>query len=146
MTMNEPHSISPENVPQFRDWIANRGGVAIWRSINLSNPGASWSTPAKTVEGEPTPKPTWQASNQPERIITDPNEIVVVVPREIRRFRVGVQHGDGLSLKVTDGGTRRIRAAVAKFPDAWYEFDYGTQEAIIFVPLKSIPLSEWKDE
>ena len=55
----------------------------------------------------------------------------------------------GLSLKVTDGGTRRIRAAVAKAADnaadhlAWYEFDYQTQEAIIYVHGTSQSLADW---
>ena len=68
------HECSLENARLFADWIANRGGVAVWRSVNLSNPGASWSTPALTVEGEPTPKPTWQAANTPEKIVTRSRE------------------------------------------------------------------------
>jgi hypothetical protein len=54
----------------------------------------------------------------------------------------------GLSIKVTDGGTRRIRAAVAKakeqYGDAWYEFDYGNYEnAVILAPDKSISLKNF---
>ena len=49
-----------------------------------------------------------------------------------------------MSLKVTDGGTRRIRKEVGKAgEDAWYEFDYGTQEAVIFVPGEVVGLLEY---
>jgi hypothetical protein len=44
--MNEKHHISPETAAKALEWIKTRGGLAIWQSVNLSNPGASWSTPA----------------------------------------------------------------------------------------------------
>lgn len=142
----EKHHCSPDNVKTFMEWLTTRGGLALWQSANLSNPGASWTTPVQTISGKPTPKPTWQAYEQPSRIITDPGEVVVDIPKEIKRFRVGVRRAD-FSLKVTDGGTRKIRAAVSKaaeqYGDAWYEFDYSTQEAVIFVPEKSLPLQDY---
>ena len=48
------HTCAPENAPKFLDWIKNRGGVAVWKSINLSNPDASWSTPA-TISSNDVP-------------------------------------------------------------------------------------------
>jgi hypothetical protein len=65
MSKEERHEVSPENAAKFRDWIARRGGVAVWHSINLSNIGASWSTPALREDGTPTPKPTWEADDKP---------------------------------------------------------------------------------
>jgi hypothetical protein len=64
---------------------------------------------------------------------------------EVKRFRVGVRAGSqGLSLKVTDGGTRRIRSAVKRAGEgAYYKFDYSTQEAVIFKPGTQIPLLEF---
>lgn len=135
---------SIEHAAQYRDWIANRGGLLVWQSINLSNPGASWTTPAIT-DGAPTGKPTWQADNTPARHIQSEDEVVVVQPREVKRFRVGVRRGDqGLAFKVTDGGSRRIRREVAKAGEgAWHEFDYSTQEAVILVADNPVPLSRW---
>lgn len=86
--MEYEHECDIGNAPKFAEWIRTRGGVAVWRSVNLSNPGASWSTPA-CVEGEPHtrfPKPTWQAANEPEKIVTDAARIKVIVPREVKRF------------------------------------------------------------
>lgn len=132
-----------ENAPLFLDWIQNRGGLAVWRSLDLSNPGASWTTPALTKDGQPMTKPTWQVGNNPEEIVTDAAAVVIDIPKEVSRFRVAVKM-QNMNLRVSDGGTRKIKAAVAKAGEnAWYEFDYANQEAVIFVPEKSIKLSEW---
>lgn len=146
--MPEIHKIKPEHAARMWDWLQSRGGIAIWRSINLSNPGASWSSPALT-DGKPTPKPTWQCANEPERIITDPAEVHVTVPREVKRFRIALRVGSqGLMVKLTDGSSNRVREAVARAEEkykteAWYEFDYEMQEAVIYVEANSIPLAEW---
>jgi len=147
----EKHTCKIENAEKVYRWIKERGGVAVWKSINLSNPSASWSTPAKTDTGEDYPKPTWQAENKPNRIITDANEIEVLVPREIKRLHVAVRLGSqGLALKLTDGSTRRVEKAVEgaeqKYGHAWYEFDYETQDAVICVSDRSISLAEYAKE
>lgn len=139
------HDCQVENAPKMLDWIRTRGGVAVWTSLDLSDPGFSMSTPALTTEGQPYAKPHWKLANAPAQVITDPAQIRVITAKEVKRFHVGVRMGaQGLKLKVTDGGTRRIRAAVAKAgDDAWYEFDYGTQEAVIYVPGDAVLLSDW---
>ncbi|KPK66804.1 MAG: hypothetical protein AMS21_01225 [Gemmatimonas sp. SG8_38_2] len=146
--MGERLQCSVQNAPKFLEWIRGRGGVAVWRSINLSNPGASWSTPAMT-DGKPTCKPTWQAGSEPERVITDANEIDVVEAREVKRFHVAVRRSDnGLMLKVTDGGSRRIRRECEKAGEgSWYEFDYGDyNNAVIYVPGDTVTLAKWASE
>jgi len=143
--MTDKHECAPENATKMLQWIKTRGGVAIWRSVNLSNLGASWSTPALTPEGQPYPKPTWQADSKPERIITDATEIEVVTRKEVRRFHVGVRQA-GLAFKLTDASSRRLRDAVAKAgKDASHAFDYEAQDAIVTVPDKRVLLSEWID-
>ena len=133
---------TPENATKFLDWLKGRGGIAIWKSANLSNPGASWSTPALQENGGPTTKPTWEASGTPE-IITDVAEVIVLTFKEVKRFRVGVKQ-KGMGLRVTAAGTRRINAACAKAgADAFYDFDYSTQEAVIKVPDLRISLVEF---
>lgn len=142
--MAEPHICEPANAAQFKTWIASRGGIAIWNSLDLRCPGQSWSTPALCEDGTPKTKPHWAAGNAPDRIITDPAEVLVVVPREVKRFHVAVNM-HGMMLRTTDGATRKVRAAVAKAGEgAWHEFDYGTQEAVILVPDKQVPLDQWE--
>lgn len=145
--VSEKHRVIAPNAPKFWEWLQNRGGVAVWRSINLSNPGASWSTPALKTDGTPSEKPSWQASNTPERIITDAADVVVDVPKLVKRFHVAVRMGDqGMSLKLTDGASRRVRREVEKAGDeAWHEFDYDTQDALIYAPDKTVPLAEYME-
>ena len=130
----DKHQTSPDNADRFREWFKTRGGIAVWPSINLSNPGASWTTPALNRDGTPTKKPTWQASNTP-RIITDPSEVEVLRPKEVKRFHVGLRRSNGPIVKITDAATKRVRREVEKAgPGAWYEFDYWAQDAVILVP------------
>jgi hypothetical protein len=119
-------------------FLAIPPGIQVWNSINLSNPGAQWIT------GMGPGKPTWQVGNEPDYVIRDPWKVGVQGEEEVRRFRVGVRpSSNGLSIKVTDGGTRRIRAALAKYEGSRYEFDYETQEAIILAPIgEPFPLGE----
>ena len=144
----EKHVCMPHDAELLLKWIKTRGGLALWRSVNLSNPGKTWTTPVKAPDGSPMPKQSWEMANEPYRIITDPAEVEVHVPKEVKRFHVGVRMGSqGFTIKVTDGGTRRIRREVAKakekYGDAWYEFDYVTQDAVIMVPDVKIPLEEF---
>ena len=147
--MTEPFVVDQDDAGRIADWLENRGGIFIWESVNLSNPGASWTSPARTEAGDPVTKPNWQCANEPARHITDPAEVVVVTAVEVKRFHVAVRTGDqGFSLKVTDGGTRRIEAAVAKAKEesgkpAWYAFDYGDHDnAVILVEGDRVPLTE----
>jgi hypothetical protein len=143
------HVIDHNNADRILDWMRTRGGILIWKSINLSNPALSWTTPALTEEGEPYSKPNWQSASSPDRHITDPSEVDVTTAVEVKRFHVGVRIGSqGLMAKVTDGGSRRIRAEVEKAEEkygkpAWHEFDYGDHNnAVIFVEGERMSLSE----
>jgi hypothetical protein len=141
------YTCSASNALKIWRWLTKRGGIAVWRSVNLSNPGASWTTPAFEADGvTPYTKPTWQADNKPERIITDPALVMVQTDREVRRFRVGVRvGGSGMQVEVTDAGSRKIRAAVAKAGvGSYHQFGYTTQEAVIMTPSeKPMMIKDW---
>lgn len=142
------HECSEENARLFMMWIRGRGGVAIWESVNLSNPGASWSTPALSKEGKPTTKPTWEAANEPAKIVTDPAKIKVAVPKEVQRFRVAARaSARGFSTKLTAGDKRRIQKALTKHGEgAFFRFSYGTLDAVIYVPDAEVPLDVYAKE
>jgi hypothetical protein len=119
------------------EWLQTRGGIAVWRSLDLSDPGQTWTTPKLSADGTPAPPPhPWKAEKAPSRIITDPTEVIVDVPREVRRFRVAIRLGSqGFSYKLTDASSRKLRSACEKAGEnSWYTFDYDTQEAIIWAP------------
>lgn len=138
----EKHQITSRDVPLIVDWLKHRGGVLVWKSINLSNPGASWTTPALQADGAPAVRPSWEAANEPARHITDPAEIEVIALREVKRFRVALRRGSqGLSIKLTDASSARLRRELEKAGDqATYQFDYCSQEAVISVPGEIHPL------
>ena len=136
--------VSEQNALLFASWISQRGGLLVWSSADLSNPQWSCITPAHLANGDETPSPHWKAAPGPRKI-EDASEVAVITPKEVKRFRVAVRPGkQGLALKVSDGGTRRIKAAVAKAGEgAWYEFDRWSQEAVILAPESETPLPEW---
>lgn len=104
----------------------------------------TWTTPAQTDVGEPTPKPDW-AAGEVIRHITDPNEVVVLNPRVVKSFHVAVRQS-GCGLKLTEAASRRVelerKKATAKHgADAWVEFDYfDFNNAKILVSDGSTPL------
>ena len=138
------HLVEEKNAARVVEWCASRGGVAVWRSINMSNLRASWSTPALTPEGQPTAKPSWEADSKPE-VIHQAGDIGVVCYTEVKRFHVAIRRGSqGLSFKLTDASARKLNAALDKVGErSTYRFDYDTQEAIILTPGVEIGLSEW---
>lgn len=137
--------IRESDASQIAIWLRDRGGIALWESVDLSDPGFRLTTPRLSADGTPTPKPHWKVGSQPVRIILSPAEITVAVDEVVKRFHVGVRMGsNGFALKVTEGGTRRIRRAVAKAGEgAYHAFDYFTQEAIILRPKSVTPLLDW---
>lgn len=142
---------SPEDAPKFWKWVHKRGGIAKWRSLDLSNPGKTWSTPVRDAEGNEITKPTWQTDSKPSDICTDPGQISVVTDKEVKRFRVAIRMGSqGLMIKLTDASSRKVRAMRDKLseqhPGASYHFDYETQEAVFTIPDKIITLNEWAQQ
>jgi hypothetical protein len=140
------HQVTAENAAMFKDWLIARGGLAVWESQDFSRGGQSWTTPLNQADGTPTPRPHWSCREAPDRVVTDVAEVEVCVDKEVRRFRVAVRMGSqGMSLKLTDAATRKVREAVAKAgKGAYHRFDYETQEAVIFAPEKVVPLTEWE--
>jgi len=134
------HQVDEAHAMMIADWIKNRGGVAIFRSISLSNPNASWSVPALT-DGLPTPKPNWQSANEPERIILSSDEIDVVKYTEVQRFHIKIIPGGSMNLVLSDGSSRRVRKAIAKVDGGTYTFD--GDDAVIWKPAGILRLTEW---
>lgn len=140
------HQCTAENAAKMKEWLATRGGLAIWGCLDLARAGQTWTTPVNGPDGQPVSKPHWSASTEPIRIITDAADVEVCVDKEVKRFRVAIRRGaQGFSFKCTDHSSQRIRKEVEKAgKGAYHVFDYDTQEAVIMAPDKVIPLSEWK--
>jgi hypothetical protein len=147
MNMATKLECTQENAPKLAEWIKAGRGLAHWRSLDLSNPGQSWTTPARTLDGKPQPKANWRMANEPDFIVESADDVTVFVDREVKRFHVGIRRsGNGLSFKCTDASSRRIEREVEKAGDgAYHLFDYSFQDAVIMAPEpgKSITLTEW---
>lgn len=140
-----PHYCKLEDAPKFWTWIKTRQGLAIWKSLDLSDPGRTWTTPVLTEDGKPFPKAHWAMERMPCRIITDPKEVLVAHDKEVKRFHVAVRMGaQGLKLKLTDASSKRVRREVEKAgKGAYFEFCYPNQECVIMAPDKTETLEEW---
>jgi len=155
--MLERYTCRIEDAPQIWDWVKNRGGIAVWTSVDLCNPGKSWTTPVLTKEGNISGKPSWQAADAPAQIITNPDEILVSKDKIVARFHVAIRpsrdnFGPLLGfiprrIELTTGSSNRVEKAVRKAGEgAYHVFDYGTQEAVILAPVSTTTLTEWHNQ
>jgi hypothetical protein len=147
--MEYQHEVLEENVAKFAEWIRERGGIAVWRSQDLSDPCFSLSSPFLSKEGKPTTKPHWKVGETPDLVVTDPALIHVITVKEVKRFRVALRRGDqGFKIKLTDASSQKVNAAVERAGEgASYHFDYDTQVVVITAPVdRGMSLEEWMAE
>lgn len=143
----DPHIITAENAPHILEWMRTRGGVAIWRSLDLGNP-ESWTCPVNDEQGNVKGRPLGVTASKPERIITSTDDIVVHTVHEVARFHVAVCMGQqGLKVKLTDASTAGVKKALDKAgPNAFHAFDYDAQDALIMAPDGNIvTLTQWAE-
>jgi len=133
-------TLSESQASRPAEWLAAGRGMAVWGSLNLSEPGRQAFTPGDWS------KPYWWTTNEPIMIVTEPAEVGVVTYTEVKRRHVALRRGaQGLTVKLTDASARWLHKAVEKAgAGAVYQFDYGTQEAVILVPAKTVSLAEWQ--
>jgi hypothetical protein len=132
---------SPENAKLFAEWIETRGGIATWKSANLSNLNQSWSTPFLKADGEKVTKPTWQAFDEASQVTTDINDVIVEIPKEVARVKIALERS-GMKVNLTRASSKRLHDKLASIGDnCWYQFE--DKETIIFVAEKQIPLADY---
>lgn len=133
---------------RFSNWINTRGGIAQWKSIDLSDPGATCVTPAKAEDNSDYPRPHQKYADTPVFVITSPDEVFLTISKEVKRFHVAVRRGaQGFKIKCTAASSRRIEKTLEKLgPEAYYQFDYETQEAVFYLLDSKITLTEWRKQ
>lgn len=99
--------VTTEELPRILDWIANRGGVAVWANLDLRSAGSKTFTPALTTTGEPTTRPGWQFAAEPLEIITDPAGVTAYTEHLWKAFPVSLRRA-GMVMKLTDGAQRKL--------------------------------------
>lgn len=112
-------TIEPQNAdhyPKFALWDAERGGILLWRSCDLSSAGRTWCTPAKTADGADTPKPHYAACDPTLMRLADMTFYKQeLVSTHAIRTRIGSQ---GFSIKVSDTSTSAMNKRVTRLNDA----------------------------
>lgn len=141
--------IEPSAVKQIREWIENRGGVAVWKCVDLGSPriGSETLTPATHKDGTPATSPHWSNGDSPDRIVTDLSQVGVRSWREVSRIKV--RNGPPCFGNIHRADRAKLDAAMAKAGDgATWQADYSSQSygspwftAVISVPSETIPIS-----
>jgi hypothetical protein len=123
-------------------WIEHCGGVAVWESGDLGQPGRSWLTPVSLTDGSPAQRPHWSADTRPQRVIAEPGQVVVVERREAKRLRIAVRPGYGLGFRLTDASSKRLERALAETGEgAIYTFEGS--EAVVLAETSRTLLPAW---
>jgi len=99
--------VSTEELPRILDWIANRGGVAVWLNRDLRSAGSKTFTPACQPDGKPSERPGWQFGPIPVEIITDPAHVTTYTEHLFKVFPVSLRR-HGMVMKLTDGAQRKL--------------------------------------
>lgn len=129
----------PDCRQRFEEWICDRGGVQIWRNVNLSDPDAQPQfTAYKDENGNIYEKPHWSVERG--ELITDIARFRFIQSfHEFRRVRIAIRRGaQGFTLKLTDASTKRVHKSCDKAKglfgrDAVYHFEH--EFAVIEIPL-----------
>lgn len=131
--MAEKIRVSAVDAFKIALWLETRGGVAVWQRINLSNPGSAFC-PVNQENGEPMQKPSWEYADKPERIVSNPCDVIVYVPVVAARMHVAIRKSsNNFMLKLTDASSRRVRAMLEKLGEkSSYHFDYGEYKNCVF--------------
>lgn len=132
----------PGNAERFAQWLKDRGGISLWKSLNLSNPGASWCTPALTEEGTDYPKPNWQTESAPALTVCDPDFVGVEIPQEFKRVKISLQQQGLMKIVLTDASTRKVTKALEEAGDGSF-YTFEDDVAVIWKVVGTVGLMEW---
>ncbi len=122
------HYVLAADADKIRQWLAERGGLAIWVSQALELMGRSWTGPVQTAEGTPATRPHWSCRATPDRVITDPAEVFVAVEEAVREYRPTSWTNVERRLAKIGRGSR---------------VDYAANKYLRFV--RGVPLSEYSE-
>jgi hypothetical protein len=78
----------PSDAAKLLNWIASRGGIAVWQNRDLGSPpvGSQSFTPAIT-DGQPAVAPHGVFGNAPVALVTDPADVSVRARKEVKRVK-----------------------------------------------------------
>lgn len=148
------YEITPEAASRISEWIATRGGVAVWRNCNMSSHsiGSEAFTQATKEDGSPATSQGWQYGQSVESIETDIAAFTVKTYRETTRVKA-VPSKYGPPCDPVARGRKALDKALEQAGEGavWrWNYDsggYGSawREIIVEAPDKTVPLSDWTE-
>lgn len=134
--------VTRKNAPKLLDWLAKRGGIAIWESKDLARAGQRTFAPADN------PSPGWHFGNMPVEIVTDRKDIGVYDETLYKAFPVSCRRsGNGLSITLTDPSQRKVdkvmQECAAKHGNSHYHKGVLEDKAYsigVYYSTESVPL------
>ncbi len=141
----EPYEIDSANAEKVKNWVAERGGLAVWGCLDLGNCGKQFMTPALDDEGKPYPKPHWSATNEPRMVITDLEKIMVATMEHFKTIRIALQRGSGLRIDLTKPSSVRLEKTLdAAGPGSDYFFEgWDGKDCVVRKRSSVVSLAAW---
>ena len=124
----------------FAKWIAERGGVTVWKNQDLSNPSAPpCFTPAKDQDGKDRHPPHWAYTIH--ETITDLSRFRFVEKmKQVAKVRIALdrKQSNFLKFKLTDASSKKLKKVLAEMKEEHkiqpvYHFD--DNQAIVEIPV-----------
>jgi hypothetical protein len=145
-TTLEKYRVAAENAGKISLWLKERGGIQIWKSRDLADPGASKTTPYLDPAGNVAKSPGWKFGDKPDRHITDEADVEVAFPKLVESFRVKFVQ-KGMRITVNAAGSRKIKLRLGHWSEttgkeAFYTFD-SSDVVNVYVDDVVIPLQQW---
>lgn len=161
-TTTAKYTVQEENAGKIANWLATRGGILIWQSRDLGDPGKSVTTPYLTADGKLTDSPHWKFGGTPDRHIKSSDDVDVGTSRIVETFKVKLKGSRYGKITVNDAGTRKLESRLEHWrqetgKDAFYTFastgtasgdivhamTVGSDEINIHIEDRVVPLEEW---
>lgn len=146
-----PHETVAESAHQIWRWLQERGGIIVWESQDMGNPGQSVTTPYRSADGSPAGSPGWRYPT-PTRHITDPADVVVLATRVLKTVPVRISRADGFRLIVANSSVDKLGRMVEKLRrehptavDIWWvpTGDILDHTADIVICDRTVPLADY---
>ncbi len=153
------HEVAEENAYKFAEWIINRGGLLVWESADLGDPGKSVTTPALSTAGGMTSSPHWKFPSPAFRVTTL-EQVTVFTTKVVSTFTIKLKQSQG-RLVLNNASNRKVENEMARLRESghspFYRFGatgssngnpvhglmFGQDTVEICVDGERVPLVEW---
>lgn len=115
MNLNEYTVQNVLSARKFAEWFRDRGGIAVWSSCDLSNPGKRLTTPAwwPAVIQRAKRSPHWSMGAEP-KVFTDPAKVLLIEYEDFCTFEIKLKRGSGMNVVLSSKSDHKVRDMLCK--------------------------------